>query len=375
MAIHILQFIVCVLQADGPDEQSSLVFVDQHAADERVQLERLQRGCLQRVRGTAAAAVLGGGGGGGGSGQIQSQSVAYGNFDVVLGHFSALHHPKRAVCCTLRSAHAYRMLAGWCLKSDVCPNHVFRYQFDLRPTEAALLVHFRQKMRWFGLRFTVVGTTVKVTQAPGVLVGFGPSKVKVGIPGRARAFVLFLSCFDSGVNLACFCAGVHHCCIFTLQALITEQLELLHGTAGGGGRTIPKVMMDVLKSQACRNAYMFGDALTADQCTALLKALSETDLPFQCTDTTHLCRHLAARLAVSALISAKLIRPLWASAMPPSLPPFIMLQCPPPCISLRLLLHADTLGRLWCMQLWSLGAHGRPTMAPLCTLPTAPAFG
>ena len=76
--------------------------------------------------------------------------------------------------------------------------------------------------------------------------------------------------------------GGERCCVFPMQALITEQLELLHGTAGGGGRTIPKVMMDVLKSQACRNAHMFGDPLTADQCTALLKALSETDLPFQC---------------------------------------------------------------------------------------------
>ena len=36
------------------------------------------------------------------------------------------------------------------------------------------------------------------------------------------------------------------CCLFPMQALITEQLELLHGTAGGGGRTIPKVMMAVL---------------------------------------------------------------------------------------------------------------------------------
>ena len=119
-----MQFIVCILHAaDGPDEQSSLVFVDQHAADERVQLELLQRGCLQRVRDPAAGAL------GGAGGQIQSQPVAY--------------------------------------------------EFDLRPNEAALLTHFRHKMRWFGLRFTVVGTTVKVTQAPRVLVGFGSSKVKV----------------------------------------------------------------------------------------------------------------------------------------------------------------------------------------------------
>ena len=45
-----------------------------------------------------------------------------------------------------------------------------------------VLTHFRHKMRWFGLRFTVVGTTVKVTQAPRVLVGFGSSKVKVSVP-------------------------------------------------------------------------------------------------------------------------------------------------------------------------------------------------
>ncbi|KAI9274369.1 hypothetical protein BDA99DRAFT_497332 [Phascolomyces articulosus] len=44
----------------------------------------------------------------------------------------------------------------------------------------------------------------------------------------------------------------------------------------------PRGMMNILRSKACRGAIMFNDSLTLDQCRWLIKALSDCRFPFQC---------------------------------------------------------------------------------------------
>ncbi|KAF9481858.1 hypothetical protein BDN70DRAFT_930536 [Pholiota conissans] len=47
-------------------------------------------------------------------------------------------------------------------------------------------------------------------------------------------------------------------------------------------RWCPKALLDLVTSKACRGAIMFNDSLSATQCEKLVRQLSETAFPFQC---------------------------------------------------------------------------------------------
>ncbi|KAI6047536.1 hypothetical protein EDC04DRAFT_2876534 [Pisolithus marmoratus] len=47
-------------------------------------------------------------------------------------------------------------------------------------------------------------------------------------------------------------------------------------------RWCPRVLLDLINSKACRGAIMFNDPLTLEQCQRLIKQLSATAFPFQC---------------------------------------------------------------------------------------------
>lgn len=47
-------------------------------------------------------------------------------------------------------------------------------------------------------------------------------------------------------------------------------------------RWCPRVLLDLINSKACRGAIMFNDSLTLEQCQRLIKQLSATAFPFQC---------------------------------------------------------------------------------------------
>ncbi|KAE8248996.1 hypothetical protein A4X03_0g6680 [Tilletia caries] len=47
-------------------------------------------------------------------------------------------------------------------------------------------------------------------------------------------------------------------------------------------RTLPRLMLDLIYSRACRGAIMFNDILTQAQCERLVDDVAETAFPFQC---------------------------------------------------------------------------------------------
>ncbi|KAE8272042.1 hypothetical protein A4X09_0g319 [Tilletia walkeri] len=47
-------------------------------------------------------------------------------------------------------------------------------------------------------------------------------------------------------------------------------------------RTLPRLMLDLIYSRACRGAIMFNDILTQEQCERLVADVAETAFPFQC---------------------------------------------------------------------------------------------
>lgn len=45
---------------------------------------------------------------------------------------------------------------------------------------------------------------------------------------------------------------------------------------------IPEYLNNILKSKACRNAIMFNDILSVEECKDLINKLSECNYPFMC---------------------------------------------------------------------------------------------
>ncbi|XP_047500098.1 DNA mismatch repair protein Mlh3-like [Penaeus chinensis] len=66
-----------------------------------------------------------------------------------------------------------------------------------------------------------------------------------------------------------------------IESIVRDVCYTLHQT-GGVVSTMPKPLMNVLCSQACRGAIKFGDELSYNECENLVKSLSSCALPFQC---------------------------------------------------------------------------------------------
>lgn len=70
----------------------------------------------------------------------------------------------------------------------------------------------------------------------------------------------------------------------TIVRYVHEQLAVLEATGGASiaHGVIPSVIKEVLDSRACHGAIKFGDPLTKTECVALVHALADCQLPFQC---------------------------------------------------------------------------------------------
>ncbi|KZT06406.1 uncharacterized protein LAESUDRAFT_759256 [Laetiporus sulphureus 93-53] len=55
-------------------------------------------------------------------------------------------------------------------------------------------------------------------------------------------------------------------------------------------RWCPRQLLELVNSKACRGAIMFNDSLTTEQCSRLVQQLSETIFPFQCAHDHRSCR-------------------------------------------------------------------------------------
>lgn len=66
-----------------------------------------------------------------------------------------------------------------------------------------------------------------------------------------------------------------------IENLLQESVQMLQQT-GGWMFSLPKTLLAVLNTQACRSAIKFGDPLSKDECCKLLGLLALCKLPFQC---------------------------------------------------------------------------------------------
>ncbi|CAG7718352.1 unnamed protein product [Allacma fusca] len=66
-----------------------------------------------------------------------------------------------------------------------------------------------------------------------------------------------------------------------VRSEIQEHVQNIIQT-NGSPQPIPKIVMEVLKSAACKGAYKFGDQLSVESCIELMENLTSCKAPFQC---------------------------------------------------------------------------------------------
>ncbi|OWR41434.1 MutL protein 1 [Danaus plexippus plexippus] len=119
----------------------------------------------------------------------------------------------------------------------------------LNENELVYLHNHRHKFSQFGLQWTFQENKISINSIP---------KAIIGKNARQEQIVL---------------KAVHR--------LILEQIDVIE-TIGGNLNVFPKAIMDLVFSEACRNAIKFGDNVSLSDCTTLLKSLSSCKIPFQC---------------------------------------------------------------------------------------------
>ncbi|KAI0751023.1 hypothetical protein C8Q80DRAFT_1099789 [Daedaleopsis nitida] len=246
------KFIACILRPRAPaaDEfhlarPHALVLIDQHAADERVRVERFLQEICEGFLAHSAPGEQDQGGNGGHADGVQTRAV------------------DPPVHVLLTKAEAQRIASSQ----------------DVRSAFA----------RW-GVRFAP--EVALACKAPRAGTGGGRMQEEDGEVEYVQVTVasvpeVVADKLLSGYELRDLLKGV-------IAKLDTDGVEsVLHtsasqsGTRGTAGwqkamRWCPQELVDLVNSKACRGAIMFNDTLTLEQCKALVTKLSETSLPFQC---------------------------------------------------------------------------------------------
>ncbi|CAK1544111.1 unnamed protein product [Leptosia nina] len=121
--------------------------------------------------------------------------------------------------------------------------------FKLSREDAIFLHNYKEKLTKFGLEWTVIDNGICVNGIPEAILGKSPRQVEVVLKATKNLFT-----------------------------------ELIHAlkTLKGNIPLYPKSIMDLVFSEACRYAIMFGDSLSKSECTGLIESLGSCKTPFQC---------------------------------------------------------------------------------------------
>ncbi|KAH9943246.1 uncharacterized protein BXZ73DRAFT_97297 [Epithele typhae] len=216
------KFIACIFAGgEGGERSSSLVLVDQHAADERVRVERFLRDVCEgflRAAPTHPQTSTG-------------RDLSSGEDEVETGVRKRTLAPPVPVLLT--RAEAERVQSG----DRAWPTH---------GEDAATVTHVQCEV-----------AAVPEVVADRLLAGDE-------LRGLVSGYLARLECEGTEGVLLAGQAGPRD---------VGWQKAL---------RWCPQELVDLINSKACRGAIMFNDTLTVEQCRGLLFRLSETALPFQC---------------------------------------------------------------------------------------------
>ncbi|XP_004366048.2 hypothetical protein CAOG_01177 [Capsaspora owczarzaki ATCC 30864] len=235
------QFVVVLAPGDDQpsalsDDGNDLIFcVDQHAAHERIRLERFTREVYQsNDQGTGSSQVL---------------------------------------------------------KSETLKDPL---RLAMTVAEARLLEPFRDNLEACGIRFRIGSNVnalednaecaVMIDAVPPIMLEASRAEYISGqhvsrfqLEKQARALVGGADDVAQTVSSLTQAAILHGLISTLVRSRIDQQCH-----TGGGAYDLPLTISSALASKACHGAIKFGDTLSIDQCKSLVNTLSDCTLPFQC---------------------------------------------------------------------------------------------
>ena len=130
---------------------------------------------------------------------------------------------------------------------------------DLHPHELQYLHQYASNFQLFGIEYIIIDQIkLAVTKLPKVLI------TKVGNDTKFMKDMLLQHSFD--VN----------------NKVKNQYFNIKDEDWFAISHNIPRAIIDLLNSKACRSAIMFGDPLTYTEMSSLIQELSQCKLPFQC---------------------------------------------------------------------------------------------
>ncbi|KAK9322081.1 hypothetical protein V1517DRAFT_353291 [Lipomyces orientalis] len=231
-----------LLNIAGDRGESTLVVVDQHAADERVRLEMLLVGYFMQVARTRM------------------------NRSPLVSSSPRTDKDEVELCAKLMydfsvSQENFDMLARWQVQLGLWGIRYILGDLTGRPSMARMTVDDVDQRE----------INVRVTHCPAVLM-----ERFLDEPELVKALILrHVYDLRSGVVAKLVPSQ-------TTRFINNGSIESTEMLLEFVYRCLPRVILELLISKACRGAIMFGDKLSEDRCRRLIYDLSKCRYPFQC---------------------------------------------------------------------------------------------
>ncbi|XP_045523799.1 DNA mismatch repair protein MLH3-like [Pieris brassicae] len=121
--------------------------------------------------------------------------------------------------------------------------------FKLPKDDSTLLHNHKDKLSTFGLQWRIEDNNISVNAIPEAILGKNPRQADVVLNAT--------------------------------KCLLSELIDALKNLKGNIP-LYPQSIMNLVFSEACRYAIMFGDKLSKSECVNLINSLAECNTPFQC---------------------------------------------------------------------------------------------
>lgn len=152
-------------------------------------------------------------------------------------------------------------------------NQITDYFFEINQSDQVLFNYYQKEFAYWGIRYQTYLNEdniplVKLTHAPDIFV----NRIKGDLEYIKNALLQHIHDLKSFKKLS-----IENFKEFTNEQVFNDEFNWYIYSS-----YIPIILMELFNSKACRSAIMFGDALSKEECSILVKLLMKCYIPFQC---------------------------------------------------------------------------------------------